>query len=614
MRILYDSKSSWYKTPFGTLTPGERCDLALRIPVSCKTLGVSLCINRENGVEYASFSMTRGEISEGYEAFRVSFALPFPGLFFYYFRITTENECFSLYREGFDQTNMEAGDLWQISCIPASFSPPDFYAGRVMYQIFPDRFYREGSVDATGKLGPYRLHASFAELPDYLPDETGEVQNCDFFGGNLAGIREKLPYLHRLGVRVIYLNPIFKAYSNHRYDTADYKKIDELLGTEEDFVRLCDSAHALGMRVILDGVFSHTGSDSLYFDAMERYGNGALYHLDSPYRSWFDFKPDGTYTSWWGIKTLPCVREMDPSYLDYVIDSEDSVIAHWLRLGADGFRLDVADELPDAFILRLRNRLKALKPDALLIGEVWEDASNKCSYSERRRYFTDGELDSVMNYPFRKAILDLVSGRDMGTAFCHTVMDLAENYPPAVLHTLMNMLSTHDTPRVLSYLSPTPPPAEKHLRARFRMSDEDRRIAHLRLRCATALQFMLPGMPCIYYGDEIGTEGWEDPFCRSFFDWSRAEENDLLSFFASLGALREGERTLQRGGLRVEADGRGVVRIERALEGTCILATFNLGDPIAVDVSGTELVSFGKVASDEGTVLSRYGFFVEKRK
>ena len=388
MRILFDPFSSEYKSPFGTLVPGEACAITIGIPESCKTKRVQLVLLAENGEEYASFAMKLEKRKEEYEYFHTDFALPFEGLWFYRFSVETENERFRLFRQGLRDTNMEAGELWQLSCVPKDFCPPEAFRGKVMYQIFPDRFFKEGDCNLAGKLLPYSVHENLRDVPEFLPDEHGEVRNCDFFGGNLRGIEKKLDYLASLGVGVIYLNPIFKSWSNHRYDTADYKKIDEMLGTEEDFSSLCRAAHEKGMKIVLDGVFSHTGNNR-YFDAKGVFGGGAVSDPDSPYRSWYEFQsyPD-TYTSWWGITTLPCTRELDEGFLNYIIDDEDSVIARWMRAGADGWRLDVADELPDEFIARLRKRMKALRPDAILIGEVWEDASNKSSYGKRREYFT----------------------------------------------------------------------------------------------------------------------------------------------------------------------------------------------------------------------------------
>jgi len=569
MRILFDSKDPVYKKPFGVLRQEEDCFIAIHIPAECRTRSVQLQLFREDGGNYAAFFLLRTNTQGDYEIWDCQFSVSEAGLYFYRFYITTEDGEFPLYRQDYNMTNMCNGDMWQLSCIPKDFHAPQNFAGNVMYQIFPDRFFKWGECDLKGKLEPYHLHKDTREMPEFLPNEKGEVLNCDFFGGNLKGISKKLGYLKKLGVSVIYLNPIFKAYSNHRYDTADYKKIDEMLGTERDFADLCKKAHLFGIKIILDGVFSHTGSNSVYF-------NSAISNPASPYREWYDFQNyPNVYTSWWGINTLPCVKEMNESYREFIIGGEDSVIAHWLRLGADGFRLDVADELPDAFIKELRTRMKEIKSDSLLIGEVWEDASNKSSYGVRRRYFTGGELDSVMNYPFRSAIIDFVCRKDDGNAFKNTVMTIAENYPKQVLGCLMNSLSTHDTPRILSVLSGVTPPESKSERAVFRLSDEERKRAEERLKCAAFLQFILPGMPCIYYGDEIGTEGFEDPFCRTFFDWEKAKSSMLGKFYKKLASVRNKSNCLKHGNISVECEGAGVLRIERKLGNKCARAYIN---------------------------------------
>ena len=613
MRILYNSKDTSFKTPFGTLTEGQKCSISIHIPASCQSVRVRLVFLREDHGHYADFEMKKSGAYDAYEIFSCDFALNENDLYFYYFHITTKNEAFSLYRQGFDMTNMEAGELWQLSVIPEGFTVPREYAGAVMYQIFPDRFNKSGALDLAGKLEPYWMHENWNDIPCYLPDESGEVRNCDFFGGNLRGIAEKLGYLSALGVGVIYLNPIFKAYSNHRYDTADYLKIDEALGTEDDFKCFCEEAHAHGIKVILDGVFSHTGSNSRYFDIENIFGGGAYHDPASKYRVWFDFKhyPDD-YTSWWGIETLPCTNENEKSFRDFIINSENGVISHWIRAGADGFRLDVADELPDSFIMEFRTKLKQIKPDAILIGEVWEDASNKISYDKRRRYFTDGELDSVMNYPWRSAIVDFVTGADDGTRFVQTVMEIAENYPTEVVSVLMNMLSTHDTVRILSLLSPENAPYTKNERASYRMGEQAKKEAISRLMAACVLQFALPGMPCIYYGDEIGTEGFEDPFCRSAFDWSRAENNDLLDFFTSLCSVRNNRDALKYGYLRAQKYGDSLVCIERGIGESICRAYVNAGEDSAVSIKGRVILSRGLIMCEGEYRLKKYGFLIEE--
>ena len=232
------------------------------------------------------------------------------------------------------------------------------------------------------------VHESWEEAPAWKPDADGEIRNRDFFGGNLKGIQEKLDYLQSLSVTTLYLCPIFESASNHRYNTADYGTIDPMLGTDEDFRALCTEAEKRGMRIVLDGVFNHIGSQSLYFNADGFYPTlGAAQSKESPYYPWFRFSSwPNEYESWWGFKTLPSVEETNKDYVNFIIDDENSIVRRWLRAGASGWRLDVADELPDGFIEKIRTAMEETKPDTLLIGEVWEDGTTKIAYNQRRRY------------------------------------------------------------------------------------------------------------------------------------------------------------------------------------------------------------------------------------
>ncbi len=573
MRILYDSKQTCYKTPFGPLVPGQTCTLHLHIPVSVGASQAEVIFEDCYGKPAYHFPMRVSEVRGLYEIYSCCFSLPERGLYFYYFYIVAPTGPFRLFRQGHD-TNMEAGEKWQLSCIPADYSTPEWAKGAVMYQIFPDRFFRSGTCDTTEKLGPFWIHENLSDTPCFRPDAHGEVLNNDFYGGNFRGIQEKLPYLQSLGVRVVYLNPIVKAFSNHRYDAADFKKPDPLLGTEEDFKNLCDAAHGLGMRIIFDGVFSHTGSNSIYFDAKGIFGGGAVSDPRSPYRGWFQFKryPD-EYVCWWSIRTLPCVDKFNPDYIRYVIDDEDSVVAHWMKLGVDGFRLDVADELPDQFVLRLKRRIRQINPQALLIGEVWEDASNKVAYDVSRRYFVDGELDSVMNYPWQKAILRYLTEEDDGAALGEQIMTIAENYPPQVLLCVMNLLGTHDTARILNALA-VRFHGNKEQQAQRRLTDGERQLGLRRLRLAAFLQYTLPGMPCIYYGDEAGMEGFADPFNRRYFPWGR-EDTALQAYYRSLGELKNHTPALRLGTVEVISAGGGRLEFLRKTDGQTVAVYCN---------------------------------------
>lgn len=576
MRILYNSKNEYYKSPFGCVRQDELCTLRIKIPISCQANEVLLIVSNESGFKMTvPFAL---ELTDGdYRVYRTQFSLFECNLYFYYFKIKTKNESFDLFKQG-DDTNIAFGDMWQLTCYNKNYDTPEDFKGRVMYQIFPDRFAKAGGVNPEGKLTPYLLHKDTSENPVYLPDKNGRITNSDFFGGNLMGITEKLPYLKDMGVGIIYLNPIFMAYSNHRYDTADYKKIDQLLGTEEDFKILCREAHKLDIKIILDGVFSHTGSNSIYFDAEHVFGNGAVSNPASPYKEWFQFEDyPHRYTSWWGIDTLPCVNELNQSYMDYIINTEDSVICHWLKLGADGFRLDVADELPDEFIEAFHKKLKEVKPTAMLIGEVWEDASNKISYGIRRRYFSNSELDSVMNYPFKEAILSFVTGKISGYGFADRIMTIVENYPRPVLDCLMNLLSSHDTPRIITALSGKGEGMSKTEKAKFKLSDEELDRALLLVKAAALLQFTLPGNPCIYYGDEIGMEGFEDPLNRCFFQWEK-QNLSLQSFYKKLAILKNENNAIKRGEIIFQQTGNNFIEFARKSQNETVYVAVSIGE------------------------------------
>lgn len=542
MNILFDSRSSEYKKPFGPVKAGEPCRIRIKVPVSCGAKEVCLA------AEGLLVSLRR-EATEGlYDVFSAVFVPENPGLYFYRFHIRDKNGEYDLFRKG-GGTNMEEGDPWQLSVLPAEYSVPEEARGAVYYQIFPDRFAKTGECSTEGKLQPFELKEFATFVPD-MPDAS------DFAGGNLRGILEKLDYIASFGVKYIYLNPIFLAASNHRYDTADYTRLDPLLGTEEDFRALCRGAKKRGIRVVLDGVFSHTGRNSLYFDGEKVFGGGAVsMGPASPYYKWFDFQefPE-KYTAWWGIDSLPCVKETDPDYMEYIL-GEHGVLAKWMGLGAGGFRLDVADELPDEFLAALRARVKAIDPRAVVIGEVWEDASNKVSYGVRRTYFTGAELDGVINFPMRTAILNFASGADDGAALAETVMTLSENYPAGALDATMSILGNHDTERIGTLLP-----------------EETAR------RTAVFLQFALPGSPVIYYGDEAGLTGGRDPMCRLPFPWGREDEK-LQNLYRAMARMKNSLPPLQRGDIRFQQAGKGVLRFTRTLDGeqvTC-LADRNTG-------------------------------------
>ncbi len=569
MEPFFDPRDIRYKSPFGAAEAGSQVRFALRDDTY---YGCELLVQREfAGVE----DVCALPPAEG--GFAGEYTVPGEGeLCWYAFRLTDgDGHQLWLGKNGL-QDAPEKLARWQLTVYEPSPTPAWFGEG-ITYQIFPDRFRRVAMPDVSHMVGRRWLHSDWREQPVYLPDERGEITNRDFFGGSLAGITEKLDYLRSLSVTTLYLNPIFEAASNHRYDTADYRSIDPLLGSEDDFRTLCREAHKRGMRVLLDGVFNHTGSNSRYFNAESFYPElGAAQSQDSPYYGWYSFHPwPSQYDAWWGVRTLPAVNEERPDYREFIFGGEDSVVRHWLRCGADGWRLDVADELPGDFIEGIRTAIDTEKPGAYLLGEVWEDGSNKVAYSRRRRYLLGRETHGLMNYPFRTALLDWLGGGD-AAAFRDSMETIRENYPPAAFYGAMNFLGTHDTPRILTLLGAEKTPETKQARADYRLSPAELDRGVRKLRLAAMLLYTFPGSPTVYYGDEAGMQGFEDPLNRGTFPWGQ-EDADLTAFFRTLGQLRTARESLRRGTLGyIYAQGGGLV-IRRDTESERTVTALNAG-------------------------------------
>lgn len=519
---------------------------------------------------------------------------------------------YSFVLEGLDGRRAELGP-YQLTVYQGEEAVPTWFGEGMTYQIFPDRFCRSRIPDPAGLVGGRTVHQNWEDEPVYRPDEHGEIRNRDFFGGDFQGVISKLDELKELGVETLYFNPIFEAAENHRYGTADYDRIDPMLGCNEDFSRLCDEAHKRGMRVMLDGVFNHTGFVSRYFNGDGFYPDvGACQSWDSPYRSWFQFIrwPD-QYESWWGIYSLPAVNESDPSYRRFIFGDEDSVVRRWLRAGADGWRLDVADELPDDFVAGIHAAARAEKPSAVVIGEVWEDGSTKVAYGVRRKHILGGHCDGLMNYPLRSAILSYFSG-GKAEDFVSGMETIRENYPPFAFYSAMNSLGTHDTPRILTLLGAGGERRDqsRDWRANFRLEGDALRLAKERLRAAALLLFCFPGSPTVYYGDEAGMEGFEDPFNRRTYPWGH-EDQELLAWFKQLGALRKTHPALRRGTIRYVAAEGPLLAFARADDGEEILCVCNAGDgPVTLPLPGnTASVLVGSPAlapleEDEGVQIT----------
>lgn len=581
--VRYDSRSKRSKRPFGAVKSGTEVFFRVKVSNDIVVRGMWIVVKYDRHESAAWYDMApekpgrelMTDAVNRYVTYGTSVRFEDTGLYWYHFEIETDLGWLKAGRSQVDDGTVVtdrivyAGDpdSWQITVYSEREEAPDWIYGGVYYHIFVDRFNRsrrkkeeieEGlfaySGDAYGEsqdLVPRTLREDWGGMPQFRPDERGRVMNSDFFGGDIPGITEKLPYLSELGVTCLYLSPVFEAYSNHKYDTADYTKIDPSFGTEEDLEELCRVAEKRGIRVILDGVFAHTGADSVYFNKYGTYGSGGAWQdPESKYRSWYIFKEDGAYDSWWGIDTLPKLNKYEPSYEEF-ITGRYGIARRWLRKGVSGWRLDVADELPSSFMRNLSAAVHHEKKDALLIGEVWEDASNKIAYDERKNYFEGDKLDSVMDYPLKNAIISFVRDGD-AEGLALTMERIVENYPPFAVNALMNNLGTHDSIRILTALAGEkiePCMETREKQAETKLSDEEYEEGVRLLKMAVLLQMTLPGVPCIYYGDEAGMQGYADPFNRQCYPWGK-EDKSILNWYKDLIRIRRSDGVFKKGRYR----------------------------------------------------------------
>lgn len=582
---IFNSRKIEYKDKIRAIATDEKVKLRIIVPRSMKCCGATLCVAKENESPAYYSMFWAGMCGDDNEYWELHFFATTPGLYWYHFELDTPwgRSFVRNVGRGVGDFAPDASDFQQ-TVYDKNFKTPDWLKGGIIYQIFPDRFYSSG----TEKHGvrPSRVMRRWGDEPFWREEQMNGIWNNDYFGGDLKGVEEKLLYLANLGVTCIYLNPIFEANSNHRYDTADYEKIDPLLGTEDDLKSLCKTAREqYGISIILDGVFSHTGCDSKYFNIYSNYDDvGAYNSKKSPYYPWYKFInwPD-EYHSWWGIKLLPEVIEETPEYREYIC-GKNGILRKWLKCGISGWRLDVADELPDVFLDDLRRAVKDENSDAVIIGEVWEDATTKLAYGERRRYLLGEQLDSVMNYPFADAVLNFVKFAN-ADAFIDSVMSIIEKYPPQVTNVLMNHIGTHDTERAITRLAGENCEGYgRHWQHEHnKLSDYDYYRGVSMMKIASLIQYTLPGVPSLYYGDEIGMQGMKDPFNRACMDWYEPN-TELHRWYKRLGEIRRGCKAFERGSFVPVYCSYKTVAYLRSGDNNEVLVAVNL-DENAVDIN-----------------------------
>lgn len=586
--IPYHAWDKRHKSIMGALATEESVALRITLPRSISCSGARLVIVKENEspVHYGMY--WAGMNGDDMEWWDLHFSATTPGLYWYHFELDTPWGVSEITDAGGGAGRINAaGTPFQLTVYDKSFTTPDWLKGGVIYQIFPDRFYCSGAKKENVPADRL-LHKDWGDEPYWKPREDGKMMNNDFYGGDLKGIEQKLDYIAALGVTCIYLNPIFESHSNHRYDTADYMAVDPLLGTEKDLKSLCRAARKKGIRIILDGVFSHTGSDSRYFNRNNRYNTlGAYNSQGSPYFNWYKFVEwPQRYQSWWGIDVLPEIIEENQDFQEFIC-GDSGVLDHWQRCGISGWRLDVADELPDCFLDRLRTAVKKRDPEAFVIGEVWEDATTKFAYGQRRRYFMGAQLDSVMNYPFAEAILNFI-GTGGGNHLLDAVMTIVDHYPAPALAVLMNHIGTHDTERAITRLAGEPVDGhDRYWQSGRRLSEVQYQRGIALLKLAAVLQYTLPGVPSLYYGDEAGMQGYRDPFNRMGFPWNDINQ-ELHNWYVRLGQIRGVCKALIDGDFCPVNGSQDVAVYTRSGQGNTLLIAVNRGES-AADLSLGEM-------------------------
>ena len=498
---------------------------------------------------------------------------------------------------------------FQIDVYLPEFETPDWMKDAVVYQLFPDRFYNGDHKNDARRRDPTVydnpvLPKNWNDLPEgYCRAYVGvtcdeEPMGRDFFGGDLQGVKDKLGYLADLGVTAIYFNPVFMAPSNHLYDTTDYSQIDSYFGSMGTFQSLVNQARKHGIHIILDGVFNHTSSDSIYFDKYSRYNTvGAYESQDSAYYDWYTFYewPD-SYNSWWGFDSLPVLTEIQ-AVRDFIYGAEASVARQWIKHGIGGWRLDVAPDKSHEFWAEFRPSVKSADPDAIIIGELWDDASE---------WVLGDELDTTMNYRFRRALLGFLNG-DMNDPnqgairglnpdqFNSVLQSIKEDYPPPAYETAMNLVGTHDTQRILWALTP----GDRNREGKeFNLDNLAEGKAKQKL--LAIMQMTMPGAPTIYYGDEVGLTGDTDPDDRRPFPWNDIDAG-MLAHYQLLTGLRNEYGYLRTGSfdrLYTHNDDGTYAYGRKDLTGAAVVAINQSDEPRSLTINLAGYLPEGTVLAD----------------
>ena len=545
-RVLYLHNGKELGT--GAFELNKKAELRILLPRSLGVVSVFLKLYDESVSFTKKYECTRVSSDIQCDVYRLKLEKLPVGLYFFSFDINCiAGEMYGMKGKGREivLSQFETGNHFQFSIVNFEYPEPQKYYGGLIYHIFVDRFNKGGNVPV--REDAVLMNEWEGAIPEYPPYPGAHLENNTFFGGTLYGIINKLDYIKSLGTTLIYLSPIFEAYSNHKYDTGDYMKVDEMFGGEKALKKLISEAKKRDIGIILDGVFNHTGSDSVYFNREGRYETlGAYQSKESKYYKWYDFQsfPD-KYTSWWGIEILPRINP-DIKECGEFIAGNGGVIEKYSKLGVAGFRLDVADELSDSFISKIKSKLLENPEPSVLYGEVWEDASNKIAYDKRKHYYLGSELDGVMNYPLRTGIISFLKDKDK-SALEYEFLDVMFNAPIRVRNMQMNLLGTHDTERIITMLAGQSAEGRTNDElAKMSLTATERERGIKLLKMAYVILATVPGLPTIFYGDEVGLEGYKDPFNRRPYPWKNGND-EIRSFYKKIGEIRHGSDVYKDG-------------------------------------------------------------------
>jgi len=559
MQVVHDSQSIKFRKPFGAVEVGQKVKLSIKVD---REIVVAVELIQFDGTRL-NMGMQKEYLNNGEFRYSVEIdTLDALGILEYYFILIDGYD--RLYYGNNDEHLGGIGQIYNYNPVPYQVTIyekshiPNWYKEGVVYQILIDRFYN-GNEDNTINFPKENsfIYGRWNDSPMYINDSLGRIARWDFYGGNIKGIIKKLDYIKSLGASIIQLSPIFKSSSCHKYDTANYELVDEMFGTNDEFKELCEVAENKGIKIILDVVLSYTSSDSKYFNKLGNFGEiGAYQSPNSKYYSWYKFrKYPYQYESWWGINERPNLNSMEKSYVDYIIKGKSSIIKKWIDLGSSGWRLNVIDELPDEFIELIRKRMLEINKNAVLLGDIWDDASNKISYSKRRKYLQGKEVHAVTNYPLRECLINFTKGYITSNRFKQKIMSLFENYPRESFYGNINVVGTNDTERILTVL------------------DENVEL----LKLLVVIQFTLPGVPLIYYGDETGLKGGKEPDNRKSYPWEK-ENTQLIDFYQRIVDIRNSQNGLKKGDLNIYETDSNVFAFERNYENEKIIVLVNVSN------------------------------------